>query len=88
MERLNTVNRSTIRLEAIRMVMEELTQMLMPLPLQMQQLMQELMRALMRALMRELIQSLVRTAILVLFRNQGTILEMLQLLPSERTILS
>lgn len=84
MERLNTVNRSTIRLEAIRMVMEELTQMLMPSPLQMQQLMQELMRA----LMRELIQSLVRTAILVLFRNQGTILEMLQLLPSERTILS
>lgn len=84
MERLNTVNRSTIRLEAIRMVMEELTQMLMPSPLQMQQLMQELMRA----LMRELIQSLVRTAILVLFRNQGTILEMLQLLPSKRTILS
>lgn len=80
MERLNTVSRSTIRLEAIRMVMEELTQTLMPSPLQMQQLMQELMR--------ELIQSLVRTAILVLFRNQGTILEMLQLLPSERTILS
>lgn len=94
MERVNTVNRSTIRLEAIRMVMEELTQtpMLMPsllqmqMPKQTQQLTQQLTQELMQELMQELIPSLERTA--TLFKNRDTILEMLQPLPSERTILS
>lgn len=90
MERVNTVNRSTIRLEAIRMVMEELTQtpMLMPSLLQMQmpKQTQQLTQELMQELMQELIPSLERTA--TLFRNRDTILEMLQPLPSERTILS
>ena len=88
---VNTVNRSTIRSEAIRMVMEELTPMLMPSPLQTQmpkqtqEVTQESTQELMQELVQELIPFLVRMAIL---RNRDTILEVLQLVPLERTILS
>ena len=76
---VNTVSRSTIRSEAIRMVMEELTPMLMPSPLQTQmpKQTQEVTQE-STQLVQELIPFLVRMAIL---RNRDTILEVLQLVP-------